>query len=77
MTPRPIPANPKRNAEFNATCKYSHSAPDDPIVFPGVKGASRLHSFVGNDSTNADTTTDDLMRLTASSCTPLEDHSAY
>jgi hypothetical protein len=55
--PRPIPADPKRNAEFSATCRYGHAAPDDPIVFPGAKGASRLHSFVGNDSTNADTTT--------------------
>jgi hypothetical protein len=78
MTPRPFPPDdPRRNAEFNATRTYSHSAPDDPIVFPGKAGASHMHSFIGNDSTNANTTTDDLMKLTASSCQPLEDHSAY
>ncbi|RSM45346.1 coagulation factor 5/8 type domain-containing protein [Actinoplanes sp. ATCC 53533] len=77
MTPRPVPANRGRNAEFNATCQYSHSAPDDPIVFPNMAGASHLHSFVGNDSTNAASTPDSLTRLTASSCKPFEDHSAY
>jgi hypothetical protein len=77
MTPRAAPANPRKNAEFNATCTYSHSAADDPIVFPGMKGASHLHSFIGNDATDAGTTPESLMRLTASSCQPLEDHSAY
>ena len=77
MTPRPAPLNPRRNAEFNATCKYSHSAPDDPIVFPNMAGASHLHSFLGNDSTNATSTPESLTRFTASSCKPVEDHSAY
>ncbi|UAC01836.1 DUF1996 domain-containing protein [Dactylosporangium vinaceum] len=74
---KPRPAGANHNPEFNATCTYSHSAPDDPIVLPGLPGASHLHSFVGNDSTNASTTPADLTRLTASSCKPLEDHSAY
>jgi hypothetical protein len=77
MTPRPLPANPRRNPEFNATCTYSHAAPNDPIVFPGQPGASHMHSFVGNDGTNASTTFEDLMRFTASSCQPSQDHSAY
>ncbi len=77
MIPRPLPAKRRMNAEFNATCTYSHSAADDPIVFPGRSGASHMHSFIGNNSTNANTTAGDLMRLTASSCNPLEDHSAY
>ena len=77
LTPRTPPANAKQNPEFNATCVYSHSAADDPIVFPGQKGASHLHSFIGNDSTTADTTAASLMRFTASSCEPAEDHSAY
>jgi hypothetical protein len=77
MTPRPIPANARKNAEFNATCTYSHSAADDPIVFPGIAGASHMHTFIGNNTTNANTTTDDLLTLTASSCQPIEDHSAY
>jgi len=74
---RAVPANPRKNAEFNATCTVSHDAADDPIVFPGRKGASHLHSFVGNDSTDAGSTPASLMRFTASSCKPVDDHSAY
>lgn len=77
MTPRAVPAGSRKNPEFNATCTYSHSAADDPIVFPGVPGASHMHTFIGNNSTNANTTADSLFQLTASSCQPLEDHSAY
>jgi hypothetical protein len=75
--PRPVPAGSRRNPEFNATCTYSHSAKDDPIVFPGQVGKSHLHSFFGNDATDANTTTEKLMKFTASSCKPAEDHSAY
>lgn len=74
---RPKPAGQNANPEFNATCTYSHSASDDPIVFPGLKGASHLHSFMGNNATSANTTPASLMQFTASSCKPLEDHSAY
>ena len=42
-----------RVAEFLAECPYTHRAPDDPIVFPGLPGASHMHSFFGNDTTNA------------------------
>jgi Domain of unknown function (DUF1996) len=34
-------------------CSYSHTAADDPIVYPGQPGASHLHDFYGNASTNA------------------------
>jgi len=76
-TPRPVPAGHNKNAEFNATCTYSHMKPDDPIVFPNMPGASHMHSFIGNDITSASTTADDLMKFTSSSCQPAEDHSAY
>jgi hypothetical protein len=71
------PAGHNKNAEFNATCTFSHAKPDDPIIFPGMAGASHMHSFVGNSSTDANSTPESLMRLTASTCKPLEDHSAY
>src|SRR3954454_1638979 len=35
------------------TCPYSHSAPNDPIKFPGQPGASHLHDFFGNRRVNA------------------------
>ena len=30
--------------------------PDDPIVFPGLPGASHMHTFMGNTTTNASST---------------------
>jgi hypothetical protein len=73
----PAPANAVRVSEFNATCQYSHSRPDDPIVFPGLPGASHMHSFIGNRSTNAATTTASLFANTPTSCGPAQDLSAY
>jgi hypothetical protein len=77
MTPRPITNNPVRVSEFNASCTVSHSKTDDPIVFPGLPGASHMHTFLGNDSTDAATTTETLLANAGSSCKPGDDHSAY
>ncbi|GIF17626.1 hypothetical protein BJ973_009409 [Actinoplanes tereljensis] len=77
MSFRPITNNPVRVAEFNASCTVSHSKTDDPIVFPNLPGASHMHSFLGNNITDAATTTDTLLKNTGSSCKPLDDHSAY
>lgn len=41
---------------------------DDPIVFPGQPGASHLHTFFGNTSTNANSTTDTLFAAGSSTC---------
>lgn len=38
---------------FVENCRFSHQAPDDPIVFPGAPGASHQHTFVGNRTTSA------------------------
>ncbi|MFD5145513.1 DUF1996 domain-containing protein [Streptomyces sp. NPDC058401] len=77
MTPAPVPANAVRVPEFNATCVYSHSKPDDPIVAPGLPGASHMHSFFGNRSTDAFSTAESLAAHTATSCTPAKDLSSY
>lgn len=42
-------------------CQYSHSLPDDPVVFPGLPGDSHLHDFLGNNSTNANSTYTDMI----------------
>ncbi|MEV6924939.1 DUF1996 domain-containing protein [Dactylosporangium sp. NPDC051485] len=73
----PVPAGVGNLAEFRADCQYSHSAADDPIVFPGLPGASHMHSFIGNKATKADTTAEDLTKYTATTCKPTQDHSAY
>ncbi|MGK5677939.1 DUF1996 domain-containing protein [Actinoplanes sp. URMC 104] len=77
MKPKAITNNPVRVAEFNASCTVSHAASDDPIVLPGLPGGSHRHSFLGNDSTDAFTTTDTLLKNAGSSCKPGEDRSAY
>ncbi|MGA5300405.1 DUF1996 domain-containing protein [Nucisporomicrobium flavum] len=74
-------AQPAGNAgnlpEFRADCRYSHRKADDPIVFPGLPGASHMHSFVGNERVDAYTKAGDLMKFTATTCKPVVDHSAY
>jgi hypothetical protein len=73
----PVPAGVGNLAEFRADCQYSHSLADDPIVFPGLPGASHMHSFVGNKAVTANTAAEDLTRFTATTCKPVQDHSAY
>ena len=74
---KPVPANNVRVPEFNASCKVSHRLPDDPIVFPGMAGASHLHTFMGNKSTSATSTNESLFTSLETSCEPKEDRSAY
>lgn len=50
--PKPRPA-PRPEGNFVSSCRYSHTAPDDPIVHPGSPGASHSHDFFGNTSTDA------------------------
>jgi hypothetical protein len=73
----PVPAGVGNLPEFRADCQYSHSAADDPIVFPGLPGASHMHSVVGNKATGAGTQVGDLQKFTATTCKPVQDHSAY
>ncbi|WP_213450819.1 DUF1996 domain-containing protein [Rhizomonospora bruguierae] len=75
-TPPTIPPGAVRVAEFLADCPYSHQLPDDPIIFPGLPGASHMHSFFGSVVTNAYT---DLAALqnAATTCNPSVDKSSY
>ncbi|CAB4536331.1 unannotated protein [freshwater metagenome] len=62
--------------QFVTDCGYSHSAPDDPIVFPGQPGMSHEHDFFGNTSTNADSTTQSLLKADTT-CQKQRDTAAY
>jgi hypothetical protein len=73
----PVPAGVGDKPEFRADCTYSHRLADDPIVFPGLPGASHMHSFVGNKAVDAGTTAGDLTKFTATTCKPVVDHSSY
>jgi hypothetical protein len=61
---------------FVSSCRFSHRAMDDPIVFPGKPGLSHDHSFVGNVSTSAFSTVDTL-RAAATTCQRAADTAAY
>ena len=61
---------------FRIQCEYSHAAMDDPIVFPKQPGASHLHTFFGNTSTNAFSTYKSL-RASTTTCNETADASGY
>ena len=61
---------------FVENCRYSHQAPDDPIVFPGKPGASHQHTFVGNRSTSANSNFGSL-RSGGTTCMRADDTAAY
>jgi Domain of unknown function (DUF1996)/Bacterial TSP3 repeat len=55
------------SGSFHASCFYSHTAHDDPIVFPGQHGASHEHDFIGARLLDAMSTTDSI-RLEPNNC---------
>ncbi|MBI4933769.1 MAG: DUF1996 domain-containing protein [Actinobacteria bacterium] len=57
---RPVAGPQGAIPQFLVECEYSHAAEDDPIVYPGEVGASHLHVFFGNTTTDADTTIESL-----------------
>jgi hypothetical protein len=61
---------------FVENCRFSHQGPDDPIVVPGTPGASHLHTFVGNDTTDAFSSYGSL-RSGSTSCRRADDTAAY
>jgi hypothetical protein len=64
------------DVRFKVTCNYSHSAPDDPIVHPGMPGMAHQHDFTGNRTTNAYSTFTSLKAGTTT-CNDPADLSPY
>jgi hypothetical protein len=62
--------------EFVTVCKFSHRAPDDPIVFPGRPDRSHDHTFFGAVSTDAFSTPRTL-RDDATTCQRADDTASY
>ena len=58
---RPTVLRRLQGVNFIGNCTFSHRNTDDPIVFVNTPGASHDHSFVGNRTTNAFSTTDSLL----------------
>lgn len=61
---------------WHVECPLSHRRHDDPIVHPTQLGASHLHDFFGNRSTDAFSTHQSLTS-SGTTCSLLEDTAAY
>jgi len=53
-------------------CPLSHTLADDPVVFPRQPGASHLHDFEGNTSTDAFSTYGSMTQSSAATTCPAE-----
>ena len=53
---------------FRISCKFSHAAFDDPIVWPGRPGMTHLHQFFGNTSTRFASDLDNMATAGNSTC---------
>ncbi|WP_371478670.1 DUF1996 domain-containing protein [Kitasatospora sp. NBC_00315] len=62
--------------EFQANCTANHNLPDDPIVFAGQPGKSHMHTFLGNTTTEANSTLASL-QAGSTSCLAPGDKSGY
>ncbi|MDF9811004.1 DUF1996 domain-containing protein [Streptomyces sp. SPB162] len=62
--------------EFQANCSVTRNIPDDPIVYPGQPGASHDHTFMGNTTTDANSTQASL-NAGGTSCKAPGDKSGY
>lgn len=65
-----------RRGQFVVECRFSHEAPDDPIVYPNQPGASHLHEFFGNTTTDAASTLAS-MSVAKTTCDQQLDRAAY
>jgi hypothetical protein len=73
----PLSAPPAfASARFHIECPFHHHKMDDPIVYPRQPGASHLHAFFGNKSTDAFSTYRSLRRA-GTNCGLVGDKGAY
>lgn len=68
LTSAAIPAPAPYGGNFRIQCGFSHGNFDDPIVYPGQRGASHLHMYYGNTVVNAFTTTENILESGDSTC---------
>ncbi|MEP6972673.1 MAG: DUF1996 domain-containing protein [Actinomycetota bacterium] len=61
---------------FHTKCGLTNLLPDDPIVYPNQPGASHLHDFFGNTTTNARSTLSTLLQG-GTACNVPGDTAAY
>ncbi|MEM8619047.1 MAG: DUF1996 domain-containing protein [Actinomycetota bacterium] len=73
LAPDPQRRGPQgRTAQFVVECGRSHYAFDDPIVAPGLPGASHQHQFFGNTQVDADADYEDVTGAVTTCDQPLD-----
>ena len=80
VQPIPSPATKLPFAQYremHANCKPVKQAADDPLVFPGLAGASHLHTFIGNTAPDAFSTPESLAKSGGTSCEDTKDTASY
>jgi hypothetical protein len=70
------PAEAGITGKFSSVCYYSHSAADDPILYPGQPGKAHMHDFIANPSTDSSSTAQSL-QAGGSNCLNGKDFAAY
>ena len=75
-TPLQFSPNFPNGPYYSIVCSFSHRNNDDPVVFPGQTGRSHNHTYIGNRSVDAETTSASLIGG-KSSCDSESDSSAY
>ena len=75
-TPLQFSPNFPNGPYYSIVCSFSHRNNDDPVVFPGQAGRSHNHTYIGNRSVDAGTTSASLIGG-RSSCDSESDSSAY
>jgi hypothetical protein len=63
--------------QCNTQCAYSHTLPDDAIVYPAKPGEAIVHDFFGNTNTNVLSTPASLTKDISTPCDSAADASAY
>jgi hypothetical protein len=77
MATASTPATGNNQGKFESVCFYSHAAKDDAIIYPNQPGASpHIHDFLGNLSTNANSTVASL-QAGGTNCANTKDFAAY
>ncbi|MEW7314657.1 DUF1996 domain-containing protein [Buttiauxella gaviniae] len=65
------------DGSVNVVCSYSHTLPDDPILYPGKPGVAMSHDFFGNTTANGNSTGTSLLANPTSTCENVADATSY
>ncbi|EIF28678.1 protein of unknown function (DUF1996) [Burkholderia sp. Ch1-1] len=72
-----LPVGSAYAGQFSVQCAYSHTLPDDAIIYPGQPGRAMVHDFFGNTGADAYSTYYSLNDNKVTTCNAAADLSSY